>query len=154
MNIGSESAFKNIFVVSSDCFSTGLGPFIYYLHRSKSNLGGDIAWLRWLCFPDVSSFESLADDTESIENITTLAANITENTVESCSSTDKIKLQALSTSLEEISKSLNSQIRALSEILSSLISSTIDKTSSRLSHMPSTMGTTVNVTEKTLISLK
>ena len=42
----------------------------------------------------VTSFESLADDTESIENITTLAANITDNTVESCSSTDKIKLEA------------------------------------------------------------
>ena len=61
----------------------------------------------------VSSFESIADDTQSLENITTLAANITKNTVETCSVSDKSKLEELSSSLSNISASLTSRIEAL-----------------------------------------
>ena len=61
----------------------------------------------------VSSFESIADDTRSLENITTLAANITKNTVETCSVSDTSKLEELSSSLSNISASLTSQIEAL-----------------------------------------
>ena len=66
----------------------------------------------------VTTYESMADNTRFIENITTLAANITESTVDDCSASEISTLEYFSSSLADMSTSLTSQIENLREKLS------------------------------------